>query len=349
MQSIGRYFLNFNMWRKALTILPNVSKDEWRELGFVSRWLISTRAAVLVMTFISATLAGLFALRDNLFSLPLWIALTIGLVLAHASNNLLNDYVDFTRGVDEKNYFRAMYGPHPLTNQLMTKSQHLTYFIFTALFALGCGMYLLSQHAFDLSTWILLGAGAFFLLFYTWPLKQLALGEIAVLLVWGPLMVGGGYYVITHRWDWNIIAVSLTYAFGVTAVIFGKHIDKMQADRAKNILTLPSVLGERVARFVVIGLMLLPYLFIAVLVAIGYFSPLMFVIAFALPRLKQVLPAFLQPKPDERPADFPSGQGGWPLFFAPLSFWYNRSFGALLLAGLLADTISRISFPSLWR
>jgi 1,4-dihydroxy-2-naphthoate octaprenyltransferase len=36
---------------------------------------------------------------------------------------------------------------------------------------------------------------AFFVLFYTWPLKYIGLGEIAVLIVWGPLMIGGGYFV----------------------------------------------------------------------------------------------------------------------------------------------------------
>ena len=52
--------MNFAMWRKALNVIPEVSKPEWDELDVISKWLISTRAAVLVMTFISAALAGLF-------------------------------------------------------------------------------------------------------------------------------------------------------------------------------------------------------------------------------------------------------------------------------------------------
>jgi len=59
----------------------------------------------------------------------------------------------------------------------------------------------------------------------------------------------------------------------------------------------------------------------------------------ALPQLRETVPAFLQPKPAERPANFPQGQGGWPLFFAPLAFRYNRTFGSLFLLGLLADVI----------
>ena len=64
--------MNFAMWKKALNVIPEVSKAEWDQLDVISKWLISTRAAVLVMTFISAALAGLFAWRDGSFSSPGW-------------------------------------------------------------------------------------------------------------------------------------------------------------------------------------------------------------------------------------------------------------------------------------
>lgn len=327
------------MWRKALTVIPSVSKEEWDRLDIVSKWLISTRAAVLVMTATSAALAGLFAWRDNAFDILPWIALVLGLVLAHAGNNLLNDYVDFARGVDQKNYFRTMYGPHPLEDKLLNKRQHLVYFVVTALLSFAFGVYLAWYNKYDPQVWLLIGIGAFFLLFYTWPLKYFALGEIAVFLVWGPLMVGGGYYVIAGNWSWDATLVGVVYALGVTTVIFGKHIDKIIVDREKRIHTLPVLLGEKVSRFAVMGMMVLPYLLVVYLIAAGSFSPVLLITLFALPRLRQVMPAFFKPKPVERPANFPEGQGGWPLYFAPLAFWYNRSFGAYFFVGLLADAI----------
>lgn len=331
--------MNLSMWRKALTVIPNVSKEEWERLDTISRWLISTRAAVLVMTVMSAALAGLFAWRDNSFDLLPWIALVLGLALAHASNNLLNDYVDHARGVDQKNYFRTMYGPHPLENELLTKRQHLTYFIVTILLALACGIYLIQRNDYDPQAWFLLGAGAFLLLFYTWPLKYIALGELAVFLVWGPLMVGGGYFVLAGSWSSDVMVIGAIYALGVTTVIFGKHIDKIVVDREKKIHTLPVLLGEKISRYAVISMMVLPYFLIVYLIALKSFSPILLITLFALPRLRQVLPAFLKPKPSERPAEFPEGQGGWPLYFAPLAFLYNRSFGSFFLLSLLADVI----------
>jgi 1,4-dihydroxy-2-naphthoate octaprenyltransferase len=99
--------MNFSMWRKALQIIPKISKEEWDELDLISRWLIATRAAVLVTTFLSAAFAGIFAIRVGAFDFWRWILVTVGLYLAHGTNNFLNDYTDFVRGVDVDNYYRA--------------------------------------------------------------------------------------------------------------------------------------------------------------------------------------------------------------------------------------------------
>ncbi len=341
--------MNFAMWKKALQVIPAVTKSEWDALDFVSKWLISTRAAVLVMTFISAALAGLFALRDGRFNLVSWLALTLGLILAHATNNLFNDYTDFVRGVDKDNYYRTMYGPQPVANGLITIRQLLTTTAFTGLIATLFGIYLIAVNAWDPIVWILLGLGAFFVLFYTWPLKYIAMGEIAVFLVWGPLMIGGGYYVLAHQWDWNVIWASLPYVLGVTTVIFGKHIDKITVDTQKNIHTLPVVLGEKNSRYTVIGMLILPYILTIVMIITKYFTPFMLIVVFAIPGLWRTMPLFLKPRPETRPEGFPDGQGGWPLYFAPIGFANNRSFGGLFMVGLLIDVIVRIVLPTFWR
>lgn len=341
--------VNFAMWRKALNVIPEVSKQEWDELDLVSRWLISTRAAVLIMTFLSAALAGIFAIRDGAFHLGPWLALTFGLIMAHAGNNIFNDYTDYVRGVDKDNYFRTMYGPQPVERGLLTKRQHLTYFAVTGLLALAAGIYLVAINGWDRNIWVLLGLGAFFVLFYTWPLKYIALGEIAVLLVWGPLMIGGGYYVLAHRWDWGVTLASLPYVLGVTTVIFGKHIDKFKVDREKKIFTLPVLIGEKAARYSVLAMMVASYAITAYLIAVKFFTPVLLLVLLAIPTFRQVYPAFLKPKPETRPENFPDGQGGWPLYFAPMAFWNNRSFGSLFMLGLLVDVLLRVFLPAFWR
>jgi 1,4-dihydroxy-2-naphthoate octaprenyltransferase len=200
------------------------------------------------------------------------------------------------------------------------------------------GLYLLWHTGFSLTTWELLGLGAFFLLFYTWPLKGFALGEVAVLIVWGPLMIGGGYYVLTYYWNWNVVLASLPYVLGVTTVIFGKHIDKVEMDRQKGIHTLPVVIGEKTSRYAVLGMMVLPYLITLYLIITKFFTPVMLIVFLALPGFLKIYPAFLKPKP-ERP---PEGQVGWPLYFVGYAFYNNRTFGTLFMFGLLLDVALRL-------
>jgi 1,4-dihydroxy-2-naphthoate octaprenyltransferase len=342
--------MNFAMWKKALTVIPNVSKEEWQKLDIISKWLIATRAAVLLMTFLSAVLAGLLAWHDgypvNLFS---WFILTLGLVLAHASNNIFNDFTDYTRGVDKDNYYRTMYGPQPVADGLLTKRQHLTYFAVTAFLALLCGLYLIFTHGNDPLIWILLGLGAFFVLFYTWPLKYIAMGEVAVFIVWGPLMIGGGYYVLTGVWNWTVVWASLPYVLGVTTVIFGKHIDKIRVDKAKKIFTLPVLIGEKVGRYAVLAMMALPYLLVVTLIATRYFTPVLLLVFLAVPTFLKLYPQFLKPRPETRPEGFPEGQGGWPLYFAPQAFLNNRAFGMWFMLGLILDVVLRLVLPAFWK
>ncbi len=323
--------MNVNMWVRALRVIPRISPEEWRKLDVISRWLVSTRAAVLIMTFISAAVAGLLAARAGMFSLWHWALLAVGLIFAHATNNLLNDLTDFERGVDKDNYFRTQYGPQPLEAGLMTRKELLVYAAVTGAIALAAGLPLVLERG--PLAWGLMAAGAFFVLFYTWPLKYIGLGEVAVILVWGPLMIGGGYFVITGQWDWQVALLSLPYALGTTTVIFGKHIDKLKEDRARRIYTLPVLLGEKAARFTALGMIVLMYALVVFAVIQGDFSPWMLVTLAGLAYAPRPVAMLLQAKPAERPADYSAET--WPLWYVAGAFYHNRGFGMFFLLGLV--------------
>ncbi len=323
----------FRLWLDALRIIPRVEREEWEELDFLSKWLISTRAVVLIMTFLSSAIGGILAFRDGNFNLYLWLLCCFGLILAHATNNLLNDLVDYLMGVDRDNYFRAQYGPHPLEHRLGTIYDQLLYVAITGLLALSTGVVLVLLRG-PLALYLLL-VGAFFLLFYTFPLKYIGVGELSVLIVWGPLMVGGSYFIASGRWSWDAVIASLPYALGVTGVLLGKHIDKYEFDKQKGIRTLPVVLGERRARHLTILGWICQYLLTFYLISRSYFSPLLFIVLFSLPAFFKVYRIFSEPKPKEMPPDYRADV--WPLWFVAGAFWFNRIFGSLYFAGLLID------------
>lgn len=324
------------MWAKALKTIPRISKEEWLELDVISRWLIATRSAVLIMTAISGILGGLLAYLFSDFNWSRFVVAVISLTLAHAANNLINDYMDYRKGVDQGNYYRSLYGPQPLEHGFMTVARHMTYFLVTLGLALAGGLYLFAQT--DTGTLYLIAAGLFFLLFYTWPLKYIALGEPTVLLVWGPLMIGGTYYVVSGGvWSTEVALIGLTYAIGPTTVLFGKHTDKLAEDRQKKIYTMPVLLGEKASRYTTLAVWLLQYVLIFIFVFTGVLGWPLLLVLLALPKLADAWKVFSKPRPQTAPADLLPGV--WPLYLSANAFAYNKRFSLLFLGGLILHVL----------
>jgi 1,4-dihydroxy-2-naphthoate polyprenyltransferase len=324
--------------RSAITVIPRVSPEEWRASSLVTRWMVASRAAVLVMTFSSAAVGGALAALHGHVDASAWLLSLLGLLLAHAANNQLNDLVDSKRGIDKGNYFRNQYGVHVLESGLMPPSHLLACFALTAGAALAIGLYLLAHVGIEV-LWLLI-AGSFLLLAYTYPLKQWGLGEIAVLLAWGPLMIGGTYLVTTGRWDDSVALVGTVFALGPTTVIFGKHIDKIGFDRDKGVRTLPVRLGERTSRRVVIAMLIVQYASLPVLALLGVLPWTVLLAWLAFPRAWRAVKVYAAPAPAACPAGYPASV--WPLWYVSHAFVHARAFGlyflgALLLAWLLAQ------------
>ncbi|HWB81259.1 MAG TPA: prenyltransferase [Nannocystaceae bacterium] len=322
-------------WLEAVRVIPRIDKQEWQELDPIARWLVATRAAVLIMTLISATIAGLLAARVGRFDALLWTLVAIGLVFAHATNNLVNDLTDHIKGVDRGDYFRAQYGPQPLEHGLMSRAAMVRLIVITGAVALAAGVALIGLRGG--ATLVLMASGVFFVLFYTWPLKYIGLGELAVIVVWGPLMVGGGYYVITGSIDTTVVLAGLPFSIGATTVIFGKHIDKLPQDRAKGIRTLPVLLGDRISRASVLVMLALQYGIVFQLVLGGRLGPALLVVLGATTVLPRTIRAYRSPRPAEPPAKLPKGI--WPLWFVAFAFDHNRRFGVLYVLGLAIDVL----------
>jgi 1,4-dihydroxy-2-naphthoate octaprenyltransferase len=325
--------MNIKTWGQALNTMPKLSPEEWQNLDIVSRWLVATRASVLFMTFMSAALGGLLAARESEVDWLAWLVCAVGLVFAHATNNLLNDYTDSRRGIDKNNYYRNQYGVHVLEDGLLSLRQFSGYVALTGGIALLLGAWLVWERS-GLTLNLML-AGVFFVLFYTWPLKYYGLGEPAVLLVWGPLMVGGTYYVVTGDLNWPVTLLSLLYACGPTSVLFGKHIDKIDMDAEKKVRTLPVLLGEAQARYWVIAMLSLQYLGCAALVLSGREGWLLLAVFLNLPGLWRLIQAFRHPKPQQSPTGYP--EAIWPLWFSAYAFDHTRKFTSLFFLALLVD------------
>jgi 1,4-dihydroxy-2-naphthoate octaprenyltransferase len=315
------------LWLEALRTVPQVNTAEVDPL---SRWLILGRVSVVVMSAISAVIGGLLAARDDVFDLPLLILVALGLVLAHTGSNLVNDFMDYRHGIDSPDSPRVNYGPHPFSGEGHSLREFVLVTVLVLAAAAAIGIYLVAAAGAGVLAFAL--TGALLLLFYSggpFPLKYIGLGEIAVFVIWGPLMIGGTYYVMAEELPAWVLLASVPYGLGVTTVLFGKHLDKLDFDREKGIRTMPIVLGESLARRVTVVLSVLMYMSAAAL-AIWEEMWALVLVAGAVPLLLLVLRFYRNPKPKRAP----EGYRGWPLWFVAVAFIHNRRFGLLFVAGL---------------
>jgi 1,4-dihydroxy-2-naphthoate octaprenyltransferase len=319
-------------WRK---IIATGNLPEGRVMDGVSRWLLITRACVFSMTLTSGLIGGLLAAatapapRWGLFGLAL-----VGLVVAHAANNMINDYFDTIGGVDTAQYTRALYAPHPLLSNLISKRGLIATIALCNVVDLTILLTLVAARGWGVAAFAL--AGLFVSVFYVAPplkLKHHGLGEPGVFLVWGPLMIGGTYYVtagMVPTWLW---LATVPYAITVTTVLIGKHVDKYDQDSARGIHTLPVLLGKTFSLRLNQVLMAAFYAVILALVVSGSLGFGVLIVAAAIPRLIKVLKAYSEPRPDAPPA----GYRLWPLWYVSLAFYHNRLAGGLFVLGLVVN------------
>lgn len=322
--------------RRWLYVLATTNPPEG-ELDPVTRWLWLTRAGVLPMTLVAAGLAGLLAVyRDASVEWPLFTLAAVGIVLAHMANNLMNDLFDLEVGTDTADYPRNLYSPHPVISGAVTRGRLALYALGVNVACLAIMIFLAVERGWPVVAFAL---GGFLLsAAYTAPplrLKKHGLGEPTVVVVWGPLMVGGVYYAATGSIPFAVVLASLPYAILCTTVLMGKHIDKAPWDGPAGTHTLPVILGDARARNVTRGMFVAFYLLVAVLVVATILPVFTLLVFLSYPLLVRVWKTFGAPKPAASPVPNPV----WPLWFAPHAFLLTRRAGGLLILGMVVGAI----------
>jgi 1,4-dihydroxy-2-naphthoate octaprenyltransferase len=319
------------LWLNAFVGFYRPDAEQIRRLDPVSKFLYSARSVILVISAQAAIIAGLLVAAERRFRWVEFLLVLIGFVVAHMISNLSNDYYGYKRGHDTPDSPRMRYTVHPLASGVLEARVLVAGLALLAAIGLGiCAFFIFEQG------WRAAGfaaAGIALLLLYDAspiPLKSIALGEIAVFLVWGPLMVGGGYAMIAGAASLDAVLASIPYGLGVMSILVGKHIDQIDFDSGKHIRTLPVLMGDEPARRLNIAIVTLIYVVAAALIATGRLSPFAAVIALALPRAARAVKVMSRP----RPAVPPEGYIGWPLWNHRVCLEHNRLLGWLYILGL---------------
>lgn len=208
-------------------------------------WFLASRPWSFTMTFISVSVGGALAAIDGVFSWPLYLITLVAMVIFHAATNLLNDYFDVQNGVDTLETSTAQYRPHPLLEGKLQPQQVRHGVVILYLLVALAGIALAAARGWII---LLIGLiGAFASIAYTAPpfkYKYHALGELSVFLMWGPLMIGGAYFVQHQTLSPQVLWVSLPFGALVALVILVNNLRDMVHDHRKGVRTLPLLIGQ---------------------------------------------------------------------------------------------------------
>lgn len=323
-------------WVGAFTGFYPATATDLDGLDPVARFLYAARSVILVISAQAAAIAGLLAATDRRFQVLPFVLVFVGYVVLHGISNLSNDYFGYKRGHDTEDSPRRRYTLHPVASGAFTMRFLATGLTVLAIVAAAIGIYFIALRGWGAVLLTVVGA----ILLYAYDaapraLKELGLGEVAAFLVWGPLMIGGGYYVITGRWSGDAFLASIPYGFGVASILIGKHIDQHAFDTTQDQRTLPVLLGDAGARRLNLTVVVLMYVMTAVAVGFGALTPFLAVVLLAGPRALRALRVMSRPAP----ASAPEGYVGWPLWYHRVCLVHNRAFGWLFIIGLAAGAI----------
>jgi 1,4-dihydroxy-2-naphthoate octaprenyltransferase len=209
-------------------------------------WYQAARPRSLTATYAPLAVGGAIALVGGVFNLPRFLLALIGALMLQIASNLVNEYVDYTRGTDaHKVDGMGMV----LTQGGLTPDQVRLGAIVTISLGAAIGLVLTVMSGLTL-LWIGL-VGVIVVITYTagpFPLAYLGLGEIAVFICFGPLMVLGTYFAVSGNLDARAAAAGFVLGFPIAAILHANNMRDLEADKLANKRTLAVRFGLDAAR-----------------------------------------------------------------------------------------------------
>lgn len=260
-------------------------------------WIIATRPWSFPASAMPAlfAMAYVFYMQDSIESIH-WgygVAALLGAVLFQASGNLIGDYFDYMYKVDRK---ESLGSSRMLVDGVFTPKTIFWFGIIVLCMGILLGLFLWSQTGNDL-LWIGI-VGALGTFFY-YKLKYMALGDVLIFIIYGPLIALGTAFVMTNQLYWEVVVLSIPIAFLVVNILHANNTRDMRDDKLANIKTQALLLGEKGSRIQYTFLAIGAYVAVAIFVLLNMISPLALLVIVTLPLAKKNINLIKQAKIDK--------------------------------------------------
>lgn len=224
-------------------------------------WFLETRPQFLILPVVLSFLGTSIAWYNGHLHLGYALLAFIGLLLAHISVNVLNDYYDFKSGVDlatKRTPFSG--GSGMLPGGLLKPGQVLRFGIISFLLAAVIGIFFIF-----VTDWLLLPllvVGGLCILLYTPFLLKKNWPEWSPGVGLGSLPVLGAYFVQANEYTWPVVIASIPSGILVHNLLFLNEFPDVEADITAHRKTLPITIGKDRASIIYSVLMSVMYLWI---------------------------------------------------------------------------------------
>ena len=243
--------------------------------------------AITRMPFTSASILPIFAVGayfagtgDNLFNITNFILCLLGVMIAHLSSNVLNDYFDVKDGTDEENsdYFQQVSGgSRAIELGLITLNgtKKLGFILTTIALIIG-GIILFSTNPANINSVIICAlAGLFLGYFYTAPPLRLVarkgLGELTIFLTFGPLITLGTAFAIfdgdlaSTEHLINCLYIGIPMGLLTTNILLINEFPDMESDHKTQKNHLVVTFGKENSRWIYLFILVMSILFTYIL------------------------------------------------------------------------------------
>ena len=217
-----------------------MSARDWRV------WRDAARPKTLPAGCAPVLIGTVMALDDGAFDAGAALCALLGALLIQVGTNYANDYFDFVKGADTA----ARVGPVRATASGLVPPKAMlaaTVFVFALVFLPGA--YLVHRGGTPL---LIIGVVSILCgVLYTggpWPLGYLGLGELFVLVFFGPVAVAGTYYVQAQTFAWMPVLAGLAPGLLSTAILAVNNLRDIDTDRVSGKKTLAVRFGRGFAR-----------------------------------------------------------------------------------------------------
>jgi 1,4-dihydroxy-2-naphthoate polyprenyltransferase len=249
----------------------------------VAAWYEIVRPFSFTASTVPVAAAGALAAFEGRFHWGLFVGALFAGLLLHIGTNVINEIYDVRKGIDTITSPRAS---HALLKGRLTEREAFAVALFAFAASAGLGVWLIAERGWPV---LLLGlAGLVGGAGYTMPpleYKFRALGLPLVFLLMGPLMVVGGYYVVTGTFAWRAVVLSLPVGLLVAAILHGNEWRDISDDARAGIATFSIKAGRRAAHIGYVSLVVGAYVALSMAVAAKALPPLALLAMLSLPLL----------------------------------------------------------------